>query len=430
MRSLLLSLAVTASAAIAAADAPPAKSPSFAQFHQRATAGERLSVVFFGASLTWGANASDPQLTSYRAVVGQRLAAAYPKAHFSFWDAAIGGTGSQLGAFRVERDVLRRQPDLVFLDFSANDDIYSATPEPLAAYEAILRRLIAEARAPVIPVIFPFQWNVAQGNTGGMKRRDAHLALAAAYGTVAGDAITLAIERVKAGQITLKEIWPFDGVHPGDTGYALFADAAWTAFQDAVARQLVCAAPAQMTHADTYTRLARVRLSTLAPLPAGWVAARPNPSSAAFDMLMSRWLDDVAVAASQRPADPPAKDAAGKPVMVPVEVAPLTLKFRGAMVLLFGESTPASGHYRVEIDGKPVEKSIDKKPTTEFDAGYLGGRMRGNSHHVMVLAEGLDPAVEHTLVLTPVFDPAATGPQELRFESLCFAGSPAPGLVK
>ena len=82
-------------------------------------------MVFFGASLTWGANATDPQLTSYRARIGQRLKQTYPKAHFTFWDAAIGGTNSQLGVFRLQRDVVRRKPDLVFLDFSANDDIYS-----------------------------------------------------------------------------------------------------------------------------------------------------------------------------------------------------------------------------------------------------------------------------------------------------------------
>src|SRR6266436_5194617 len=128
------------------AGASAAGGPSFAEFDRRAQAGERLNVVFFGASLTWGANASDPLLTSYRAQIAQRMEARYPEAHFKFWDAAIGGTGSQLGVFRVERDVLRRKPDLVFLDFSANDDIYSDNAETLASYEAILRRLIADAK--------------------------------------------------------------------------------------------------------------------------------------------------------------------------------------------------------------------------------------------------------------------------------------------
>src|SRR5436309_2048881 len=146
-----------------------ARRADFADFDRRATRGERLNVVFFGASLTWGANATDPMLTSYRAVVARRLEAAYPAAHFRFHDAAIGGTGSQLGVFRLERDVLRHEPDLVFLDFSANDDIYSDNPESLASYEAILRRLIAEAKCPVVQVIFPFRWNVSKADTDAMK---------------------------------------------------------------------------------------------------------------------------------------------------------------------------------------------------------------------------------------------------------------------
>ena len=171
---------------VAALAQTPAGATSFAEFDRRAREGERLNIVFFGASLTWGANATDPMQTSYRAVVARRLEAAYPKAHFRFHDAAIGGTGSQLGVFRLDRDVLRHRPDLVFLDFSANDDINSANPETLASYEAIVRRMLLEARTPVVQVIFPFKWNVAAGNTDGMKRRDAHLAIAAAYNIPAG----------------------------------------------------------------------------------------------------------------------------------------------------------------------------------------------------------------------------------------------------
>src|SRR5437868_131691 len=126
-----------------------AAAPSFKDFDQRAKAGEHLSVVFFGASLTWGANASDPQLTSYRGLMAKRLEDAYPQARFKFWDAAIGGTGSQLGVFRFEHDVLSRKPDLVFLDFSANDDINSADEETLASYESLVRRVIVDAKAPV-----------------------------------------------------------------------------------------------------------------------------------------------------------------------------------------------------------------------------------------------------------------------------------------
>ncbi len=385
----------------------------FADFARRAEAGQRLSVVFFGASLTWGANASDPLLTSYRARIGQRLEDAYPKAHFTFWDAAIGGTNSQLGVFRLQRDVLRHKPDLVFLDFSANDDIYSAVPETLASYEALVRRILAETQAPVVQVIFPFQWNVAQQKTDGMLRRDAHLAISRAYRTAVGDAITLAQQRVRDGRTTLASLWPVDGVHPCDAGYELFADAAWDALCDAVRSGLVCTVPEKMLYASTYMNGARVPLASLGSLPAGWRVGKPSVVSAYFDMLMSRWLDDEVIAG---PADKSGK---------PLRPAPWCVRFSGSMVLLFGESTPTSGKFRVILDGKLVpRKSPDGKQSfPEFDAAAFAKRLHGKAYLVQVLAEGLDPAVEHTLRIEPIL--VDGGGQELRMESLCVAGGQA-----
>jgi lysophospholipase L1-like esterase len=165
------------------------KRGSFAEFEARAKAGQRLNVVFFGASLTWGANASDQAETSYRAVMRDRFELHYPAAHFHFRDAAIGGTGSQLGVFRLERDVLAHKPDLVFVDFTANDGIYSDDTETLASYESILRRL-ATAGIPVVQVAFPFKWDIATAKLPTMKRLLAHQPLAETYGNGWGDAVT------------------------------------------------------------------------------------------------------------------------------------------------------------------------------------------------------------------------------------------------
>ena len=199
----------------------------------------------------------------------------YPQARLKFHDAAIGGTGSQLGVFRVDRDVLARRPDLVFLDFSANDDIYSDNPETLASYEAILLRLVSEAQCPVVQVILPFRWDVARKSTDGMKRRDAHLAISRAYNTPVGDAIALGIERVGRGE-TAVSLWPIDGVHPCDEGYLLFADAAWDAFQTAVGQKRVCRAHPRMLYSDAYVHSVRMPLAKLGPLPAGWSEGRPE----------------------------------------------------------------------------------------------------------------------------------------------------------
>ncbi len=396
------------------AAATPTRSPSFAEFDQRARAGERLNVVFFGASLTWGANACDPNRTSYRARVAERLEAEYPQARFKFHDAAIGGTGSQLGVFRLDRDVLARHPDLVFVDFSANDDIYSGNRETLASYEAILHRLLLEARCPVVQVIFPFKWDVARKTTAGMKRRDAHLAISRAYNTPVGDAITLAIERVGSGSTSLERLWPIDGVHPGDDGYVLFADAAWAALQGAVRQGQVCRVAEPMLYGEAYLKSVRMPLVKLGPLPAGWRAGKPNVSAAYFDFLMSRWLDSETIASRPGPKSHTPK---------PKPPEPFRAQFRGSMVMFFGETTKTSGKYRVRIDGRVVHYQPPKsKPTSElFDAGQFARLIGGNGHHAQVIATGLDPARTHTLEIEPVLEAG----EELRLESICVAGKEA-----
>ena len=317
--------------------------------------------------------------------------------------------------------MLRRKPDLVFLDFSANDGIFSDNPETLASYEAIVRRLIQEAGAPVVQVLFPFQWDAAAGKLEGMKRREAHLALAHAYGTAAGDAIALAQERVRQGKSTLQQIWPVDGVHPGDAGYTLFADAAWLAFQQAVREKKTCTLPEKMLYAPTYLASARVRLSSLGPLPEGWRVGAPNVVSAYFDMLMSRWLDDEVIASNRRPGAGPGKTRES----VVEKVAPLRLRFRGSMVMLFGESTMKSGKYRAFIDGQLVEhrEGNPAQVRREFDAAFLANLVKGNTHLVQVIAEGLDPKSEHILEIVPLLSPDTE--QELRLESICVAGGVA-----
>jgi lysophospholipase L1-like esterase len=396
---------------------------SFQDFDRRATAGAALTVVFFGASLTWGANASDPQLTSYRALVAQRLEHDYPAAHFRFYDAAIGGTGSQLGAFRLDRDVLARKPDLVFVDFSANDDINSPEVETLCSYEAIIRRLVAEAQLPVVQLLFPFRWNIDGGTLAAMPRRTAHLAIAAAYHTGVGDVISALREGVANGAYTSAALWPFDGVHPGNAGYVQFAEVAYRALRTAITEGRRCIAPPAMLYAPTYLTVARVHLARLTPLPAGWSAGQPHLTSAFYDMLMSRWLDDECVAGwgGGTPSAPGA--APGEPA-----VQPLRLRFHGSMVMLFGESTLASGRYRATIDGSVVRDLAAKPVADFFDPGAFARSCNGNVHLVRVLATGLDAGSAHALVIQPLPEAGKAG--ELRLESVCVAGPGAQAVIE
>jgi hypothetical protein len=135
----------------------------------------------------------------------------------------------------------------------------------------------------------------------------------------------------------------------------------------------------------------RAQISGLGPLPEGWSAGKPHRGAVAHDFVMSRWLDDVSIAAG-------------------AEAAPLRMTVHGANVLLFGEGTPRSGKYEVIIDGGA--------PKT-YDAG--ASARDGNIRYFQLIAQGLDPAREHVVELRPRL---AAG-QELRIESVCVAGAPA-----
>lgn len=390
----------------APAQAAPSSSPlptrtgnrfAFADFDRRARAGENLSVVFFGCSLTWGANASDPQLTSYRARMAEKFEQSYPKAHFKFWDAAIGGTNSQLGVFRFERDVKRRKPDLVFLDFTLNDDHTLADPETLASYESLVRRTILETNCPAVLVFFPGAEDVQ--SQAVLPRDEAHRTIGTAYGAAIGDAVTLMRRKAQQDPTAIAQWWPHptDQTHPGDRGYEQYAEAAWNGYRQAIEKRLVSHAPASMLHQPTYMSWQRQRLTQLAPLPQGWKAGTPNRISAWYDALMSRWLDDEVIA-TQTPNSAP---------------APWKITFKGSMALLFGESTPNSGKLKVLIDGQPSTHA----PKGIFNLSSKG--IGGNTKWATVVATGLNPKESHTIELIPQLEEG----QELRIESLCTAGS-------
>jgi lysophospholipase L1-like esterase len=376
---------------------------SFAEFDRAATAGKPMTVVFFGGSITWGANASDPQRTSYRALMGEYLRGRYPHCPFTIYDAAIGGTGSKLGIFRVERDVLAYKPDLVFLDFTLNDGLTDTDAPGMDSYESILRELIGHGVA-VEQIFFGGKGDFGpKYDPQRMKRVLAHKQLAAAYGTATGDTHPTVQKRIEDKSLTLDQIWPFDVVHPDDLGYHLFFEGVRDGFNQAVKEQRVCHLPQQPVFSDTYLTRQRIRLVD-SPLPKGWSRAKTFRTSMWFDGLSSRWMDDVAICDF--------KDRA--------IVEPLTMKFNGTFVGVFGEADADGVHLTAEVDGKPLPNLHPLKGLPP-DAWSFKATLPGRLFVWRVLSDSLPPG-GHTLVLHPMFSDEA-GKGQLRIESVCVAGS-------
>jgi lysophospholipase L1-like esterase len=379
-------------------------STGFADFDARASAGEPLSVVFFGGSLTWGANASDPQLTSYRALMGAYLRKKYPRSAFTFWDAAIGGTGSRPGVFRLDRDVLSRKPDLVFLDFTANDGLEGTDPLSLHTYESILRRLIGNG-IPVEQVFLGFESNFGPAyDEQKMPRRHDHLKLAQAYHTGIGDCFPYVQQRLTDGSRDIKTLWPFDGAHPDDPGYQLFFEAVRNGFDQAIADKRVCVIPDKPVFGDDFLHPGRIVLVDLPQRPRGWSQAKTYRTSMWFDGLSSRWMGDVLLC-----------DLADRSI-----AGPLKVQFEGTFVGLFGEGDADGLPFKVKIDGVDIPyRAKPRDPPVDLWPGSVKG---GGRLFIWRELAGELPPGKHLLEVGPVF-PDGIVKGQLRLESVCAGGS-------
>lgn len=101
-------------------------------FIEKCEKGEEVKIAYFGGSIT--------AQKGYRVKSLKWFQEQYPKAKLSEVDAAIGGTNSELGVFRMDYDVLPHKPDLVFVEFAVNDG--GTKPAPLhRAMEGIVRKI-------------------------------------------------------------------------------------------------------------------------------------------------------------------------------------------------------------------------------------------------------------------------------------------------
>jgi lysophospholipase L1-like esterase len=77
------------------------------------TQGAEVHIAYLGGSIT-AQEGWRPKTLAY-------FQKTYPDAKITQINAAIGGTGSDLGVFRLKHDVLDHQPDLMFVEFAVND---------------------------------------------------------------------------------------------------------------------------------------------------------------------------------------------------------------------------------------------------------------------------------------------------------------------
>lgn len=199
-------------------------------FIEKAQAGGEITVAYFGGSIT--------AAPGWRVKSLEWLKERYPGAAFREVNAAIGGTGSDLGAFRVQQDVIRHEPDLVFVEFAVNDG--GAPPEQIQrTMEGIVRQIWSADPLTDICFVHTLSEPVLADIQGGHFQRSATAMeiVADHYGIPTIHFGGEIAKQVAEGRLIFKgtqaqaedesgvPVFSTDGVHPlVETGHAIYQE--------------------------------------------------------------------------------------------------------------------------------------------------------------------------------------------------------------
>lgn len=133
---------------------------------ERARRGEDVTMAFIGGSITGGAGAIPGNTGCYAFKTFQRfceLAGKSTEENIHYIKAGVGGTPSELGMIRYERDVLRDGsvvPDIVVVEFAVND---ADDETGGVCYDSLVRKILSAENRPAVILLFAVfddDWNL------------------------------------------------------------------------------------------------------------------------------------------------------------------------------------------------------------------------------------------------------------------------------
>ena len=310
---------------------------------------KKLVIGYFGGSITEGAGASDPS-SCWRSLTTAWFRQQFPGAQITEINAAIGGTGSDLGAFRCRRDLLDHHPDLVFVEFAVNDATASLSTRPLY-YEGVIRQILTTHPQADIVMVYTTSKAAETYSQGTVPPAVAsEQAIADHYQLPSVNIGKILWQAIQEGKGTWESLTQ-DGIHPNDHGYRIYADAMISFLQ---------------SHCND-------RAIPRGPFPAP-LHSKPVENSSMIDA----WIIDAPGWARED------QTLAGRyPHRIATNVpgTELTFPFEGAAFGLYWLMAPDSGWIEWSIDNGPV------KTTSAWDK-YCLTFTRANFE---LCAEGLSP---------------------------------------
>lgn len=305
-------------------------------FFEKAQKGQPLTVVYFGGSIT--------NHQGYRVFSEEWLRSHYPNNKITTVNAGVGGTGSDLGVFRMDDDVLVHNPDLVFVEFAVND---GGTDSLIIcnSMEGIVRKIRRTLPNTDICFLYTVGENMLPDIQSGCLFRSMRFmesiadhyhipSINFAVDVVAGvESGTLLFRGEKGVSYPDKAVFSDDGVHPSfDVGHRIYTK---TLTESLVAMERSTSRPVKYEivkplYATNFEKAKTVSLSEL-KTSGGWKKVPSDDKIYKYYQGSSVKFPDLIC--SSDPADF------------------VELKFRGEVVGVFDVIGPSSGDFTYSIDG-------------------------------------------------------------------------------
>ncbi len=192
---------------------------------KKARSGEKVTVAYIGGSITQGAGAApiNTECYAYKSYKGfsERFGVSD---NVRFIKAGVGGTPSELGMIRFERDVLRGArkadefPDIIVIEFAVNDE---GDETKGICYESLVRKALRLPSNPAVILLFSVfanDWNLQERLSPVGKRYELPMVSVL-------DAVLPQFSLKNAdGRVISKNQFFYDIYHPSNAGHTVMAD--------------------------------------------------------------------------------------------------------------------------------------------------------------------------------------------------------------
>ena len=189
---------------------------------KKAANGENITVGFIGGSITQGAGAIPIHEQCYPRIFADEFEKKFAKpGKVELVKAGVGGTPSELGMIRFERDVLRgteKKPELIVIEFAVNDE---GDETKGVCYESLVRKALDLPWKPAVVLlfaVFSHDWNLQERLSP--VGRAYNLPMVSILDAVSPQFPKMPDE----GRIVSKNQFFYDQYHPSNVGHRIMCD--------------------------------------------------------------------------------------------------------------------------------------------------------------------------------------------------------------